>query len=89
MGTKVEHDESETEANFAFLNDAVARADQVGLIGHIAHSLYRVALAQERLVALAEADLDESIEAAIEQRAEQKAKELDEEKTKRSFIGRR
>lgn len=52
-------------------------------------ALERIAVAQERLVELAEIDLEESITQAIESRAEDRAQEIVAENTKRSFIGKK
>lgn len=65
------------------------RGDQILLTADIAIFLLRIAQAQERLVQIAEADLSEVVEAAIEERAEEKAQQLDADRTKRSFIGRK
>lgn len=67
----------------------VRREDQIGLLGTIAVSLMRIAVAQEEVVELAQADLEESINAAVEERAQVLAEKLDEDKTRRSFIGKR
>lgn len=58
-------------------------------LAEIAISLFRIARAQEAVVELAQADLEESVNAAVEERAQILAEKLDEDKTRRSFIGKR
>lgn len=67
----------------------VERKDIPGLLGMIAHSLFRIADSQERVVDIAEADINAAIEQAVEEAAEKKAASIVEEKTRRSFIGKR
>lgn len=58
-------------------------------LAEIAVSLFRIARAQEAVVELARADLEESINAAVEERAQALAEKLDDDRTRRSFIGKR
>lgn len=67
----------------------VQRGEQLAILGLVAISLERIALAQEAVVELAQADLEESINAAVEERAQILAEKIDEDKTRRSFIGKR
>lgn len=69
--------------------DAVHKNDHATLLGSIAHSLLRIASAQEAVYELAVKDMNEAIEAAIQDRAETLADDLVKEKTSRSFIGKR
>lgn len=71
------------------VENLVHRGEQLALLGQIAVSLERIALAQEAVVELAQADLEESINAAVEERAQVLAEKIDEDKTRRSFIGKR
>lgn len=59
------------------------------LLGSIARSLYAIARAQERLAQVTEVDLEYLVENAVEERATKKAQELEEAKSKRSFIGQK
>lgn len=68
---------------------AAERKSVVEMLGLVAVSLYRVARAQEKLVALAELDLSEQVESEVQSRAETLAQEIEADKTKRSFIGRK
>ena len=68
---------------------AAERKSVVEMLGLVAVSLYRVARAQEKLVALAELDLSEQVESEVQSRAETLAQEIEANKTKRSFIGRK
>jgi exonuclease III len=71
------------------VENLVQRGEHLALLGQIAVSLERIALAQEAVVELAQADLEESINAAVEERAQVLAERIDEDKTRRSFIGKR
>lgn len=59
------------------------------LAGIACTALFRIARAQEVLVELARADLEAAVEGEAQSRAEQMANEIVEEKSKRSFIGRK
>lgn len=67
----------------------VQRGEQLSILGYIAISLERIALAQEAVVELAQVDLEESVNAAVEERAQVLAEKLDDDRTRRSFIGKR
>lgn len=71
------------------VENLVQRGEQLSILGYIAISLERIALAQEAVVELAQADLEESVNAAVEERAQVLAEKIDEDKTRRSFIGKR
>jgi hypothetical protein len=58
-------------------------------LNEIARCLGVIAAQQERLVELAELDLENVITHEVEHRAESLANEISLEKTKRSFIGRK
>lgn len=72
-----------------WITDAVSKNNNIFLIGSIAHSLLRIANAQEALHELSLADVNEMIEAEVKSRSETRAEEIVEEKSKRSFIGRK
>lgn len=72
-----------------YINGCIGHDQDKMIIGEIAKSLFRLAKAQEELVALAKLDLEETINNEIESRAKEKAEELVAEKQARSFIGRR
>lgn len=78
----------EIDQEAAYISEAIERNDKLTIMGHIAVSLSRIALAQEKMVALAEADIQAAVEEEVEARAQAKAEEIVEDKTKRSFIGR-
>lgn len=71
------------------VENLVHRGEHLALLGQIAVSLERVALAQEAVVELAQVDLEESVNAAVEERAQVLAEKLDDDRTRRSFIGKR
>lgn len=71
------------------LSDAVQRKDLPTIFAVIAEATMRVAHAQEALLEIAKADMSQEIEAAVQGRAEQLAQELDADKSRRSFIGKR
>lgn len=68
---------------------AYTTKDQNFAVSSIAHSLLRIARAQEALVALSTADLEAAIEAEIENRSQVKADEIAAQATKRSFLGKK
>jgi len=72
-----------------WIGNAVTQKDFASLAGQAVVELNRIANAQEAIVALAQADLDEQIEEAVKSRAEALAEEMDAKKTKRSFIGKK
>lgn len=57
------------------------------VLASIADSLQRIAKAQETQIALAQIDIDQTIETAVEQLAQERAEQLMKEKTSRSVIG--
>ena len=63
--------------------------DWVRILGRISVTLLRLVHVQETLVALARADLEATINEAVEERAQEKAAQIDEDRTKRSYIGKR
>lgn len=71
------------------VENLVNRGEHLALLGQIAISLERVALAQEAVVELAQVDLEESVNAAVEERAQVLAEKIDDDRTRRSFIGKR
>lgn len=83
----------ELHEHFEIIDSIVKSGDAtralVKVAGRIAITLLRLTHAQEKLVALAEIDLQETIEAEIKSRAETMAEEMVEEKSKRGFIGQR
>jgi len=81
--------EKDVDENIKYIERAVSRGDYATLLGHVAHSLFRTAMAQERLVTLAEADLEAQVEEAVKSRTEERAAEIAAEKTKRSYIGKK
>lgn len=84
------HEEAQDFLDHARVVDEAVQADNIpALMGHIALTLFRLTQAQERLVALAQVDLEQQIEAEIQSRAETMAEEIVEDKTKRGFIGKR
>lgn len=72
-----------------FIESAVNEGNTHKLLGMIAGSLVRIARSQEEMVELAHQDIEAEIEAQIQGRAEQMANEIDQDKSKRSFIGKR
>lgn len=81
--------EEEFNQEVARVEQMTGSGDYVGILGHLAISLMRVANAQERLVSLAEADLQAEVEAAVESRSREVAEEMVADQNKRSFIGKR
>lgn len=71
------------------VEEAIEQKNMLRLIGNIATSLYRIAVVQEKTFALATLDLENVIEAAVEERSQTKAQEIDEQRTKRSFLGKK
>lgn len=71
------------------IKDALANGDDTYIVASIANSLLRIANAQEAMYELAVRDMNEALEAGIAQRAEERAAELMEERTERSFIGKK
>jgi len=68
---------------------AVQQGNMIGIMGRASITLMRLVHAQEKLVALAEVDLQQTIEAEIQSRAETMANEIVEDKSKRGFIGKK
>lgn len=62
---------------------------QIKLLSSIAESLVRLADAQEAIAEIMKADLQEQIEQVVADEAEQRAVEIVENKSKRSYIGKR
>lgn len=58
------------------------------VLASIADSLQRIAKAQETQIALAQIDIDQTIEIAADQIAQERAEQIMKEKTARSYIGR-
>lgn len=82
-------DDKNREAVEQFIGDSVAKGDYLPLLGLVAGSLVRLACAQEDLVVLAKQDLEDQMEEAVKSRAEQMAQEIDANKSKRGFIGKK
>lgn len=79
----------ELQEIFKFTEIAVQQGNMIGILGRASITLMRLVHAQEKLVALAELDLTETIESEIKARAETMAEEIVEDKTKRAFIGKK
>ena len=71
------------------INEAARRGDTAAILAAMAVSLLNVQFAQERLVAVAEADLAEEVKAAVEQRARELHEKQQEEAKSRGYIGKR
>lgn len=82
---------TEEEMNRAaeFIEGCLSRGDMTGLVASVADSLVRIAAAQEKMVEMAQEDMAAQIEEAINSKAETLAQEMSEEKTRRSFIGKK
>lgn len=81
--------QDQVDAEVKRIADWATSGRKDSIIGSIAVSLLRIANAQEALVELSQTDLQNAIESEIQARAETMANEMQEEKTKRSFIGKR
>jgi hypothetical protein len=88
-----ENEEISPENEMKFFVEHVDNLAQRGetdlLLANIGIAIMRMAQAQEKLVALAAIDIEAQVEAEVERRAEEKAQQLDSERTKRNFIGKR
>lgn len=82
-------EQSEIDLNLEYIQQAVETKEKEVLLGHIAVSLLRIANAQENMVKLADADIQAAIEEEIKSRAEVMAEEIEADKSKRSFIGKK
>jgi hypothetical protein len=89
LDSEVKVAQSEIDQEAAFISQAIERKDMITLVGHVALSLTRIAIAQEKVVALAEADIQATVDEEVEARAQVKAVEIAEDKAKRSYIGRK
>jgi hypothetical protein len=81
--------EKEFEDAMKFISEMGFQKNMVGLAASVAESLVRLVAAQEKLVELATIDLEEQVEAVAENKATELAKKMDEDKTRRSFIGKK
>lgn len=81
--------ENELYEHMQMMQELRQMDDVPKILGRIATTLLRLTHAQEKLVALAQVDLEQQIEAEIQSRAETMAEEIVEDKTKRGFIGKR
>ena len=82
-------DNFERDNHIRYITGLVEKKDMVSIAGNICHELWRIAAAQEAIVEMAKADLEVQIEEAVKSRAEKLAAELDADKTKRTYIGRK
>lgn len=71
------------------IDEAIQSKNMHKLVGQAVWELWRIANAQEKIVAFASADLEAQIEEAIKSRAEDRAAEMVADKTRRSFIGKK
>ena len=81
--------DAELFEHMQMMQELSQQGDVPKILGRIATTLLRLTYAQEKLVALAQVDLEQQIEAEIQSRAETMAEEIVEDKTKRGFIGQR
>lgn len=81
--------DAELFEHMQMMQELSQRDDIPKILGRLATTLLRLTHAQEKLVALAQIDLEQQIEAEIQSRAETMAEEIVEDKTKRGFIGKR
>lgn len=92
MSDKTKKTEKETDdfqANIDYINEAVAKGDMAALVGHIASSLFRLANANDMMYLLMRRNSEAQNEEDIQSKAEVLAQEIDEERSRRSFIGKR
>lgn len=82
-------DPDNLEENADYLKRLSGTGNLPAIAAHIGVSLLRIAMAQEKLVALSELDLEGVVESEIASRAETRAAEIAQEKTRRSFIGKK
>lgn len=82
-------EKSQFEHELEYLQAVITSGNQVAVLGSIASSLLRIATIQEAAHELSIADMNQQIEAVIEERAQAKAEEMEADKSKRGFIGRR
>lgn len=82
-------DQKEANELNQMIDEATRNQDIHSLLGILAAGILRIAAAQEKMVELAVEDMNGQIEEAVQARAEERAQEMDEEKTKRSYIGRK
>jgi len=82
-------EQSEINLNLEYIQSAVDQKEKEVLMGHIAVSLMRIANAQDEIVELAKADIQATVEEEIKARAETMASEMEADKSKRSFIGKK
>lgn len=81
--------EKEYEAEMAYISEMLTHRDLLGLASSVAASLVKLVAAQEKLVELATIDLDKHVEDLSESKAVEKADEIDAERKRRSFIGKK
>lgn len=81
--------EKEYEVEMAYISEMLTHRDLLGLASSVAASLVKLVAAQEKLVELATIDLDKHVEDLSESKAVEKADEIDAERKRRSFIGKK
>ncbi len=81
--------EEEIRNHMRYVEESVQVGNTSRLMGIGIEMLIRLVAAQEAIVHFANLDIEAQIEAAIESRSEVKAAEIVEEKSRRSFIGKK
>lgn len=71
------------------IGDSLVKRDDMSLTALAVEMLVRIAAAQEAIVHFANLDLEAQIKEAVESRAEERAAEMQADKTRRSFIGKK
>lgn len=81
--------EQDLKEEFYAIEEGVRHDQPNMLTAVIARMLVRIAAAQEAMVEMSQIDIEEMIQGEIQQRAEARAAELDNERTSRSFLGKK